>query len=388
MAADGGDLDPRALAQVLHLLSCALAPDSALQRQAADALEAARGDARLAAYLSHVLARGAPGAPPAARAMAGLALKRVLEADGGALAADAASPVGARVRADALAALGGGDGDLSRVAANVVATLLRGGGFAAWPALPGALGALLAAGGAPAHAAAAVVKMAAEDAGDDAASESDAPSAAFFGAAVPALLPHLGSPDRALKAAAAAAVARTVRDAPLRVELSIARARRDGFLFGAKLVRGAYMAQERARAAALGYADPIHATLADTHACYHGLAERVLDAVVAPRGGEVMVASHNEGTVTRVAAGMAARGLAPATCGVSFGQLLGMCDATTLSLGRAGYAAFKYVPYGPVLAVMPYLIRRAQENSDVVAGGVGKELAQLRGELRKRLVGV
>jgi len=179
-----------------------------------------------------------------------------------------------------------------------------------------------------------------------------------------------------------------LRDAPLRVELSIARARRDGFLFGAKLVRGAYMAQERARAAALGYADPIHATLADTHACYHGLAERVLDAVVAPRGGEVMVASHNEGTVARVAAGMAARGLAPATCGVSFGQLLGMCDATTLSLGRAGYAAFKYVPYGPVLAVMPYLIRRAQENSDVVAGGVGKELAQLRGELRKRLVGV
>lgn len=63
-----------------------------------------------------------------------------------------------------------------------------------------------------------------------------------------------------------------------------------------------------------------------------------------------------------------------------------MCDHVTLSLGAAGYRVYKYVPYGPVHEVIPYLLRRAEENSDIM-GGVGKELRMLRGELRRRLQG-
>ena len=69
--------------------------------------------------------------------------------------------------------------------------------------------------------------------------------------------------------------------------------------------------------------------------------------------------------------------------GVSFGQLLGMSDALTYSLAHRGLSVFKYVPYGPVMEVVPYLIRRAQENSDVMLG-VGKEIRLLKAELARR----
>jgi proline dehydrogenase len=69
--------------------------------------------------------------------------------------------------------------------------------------------------------------------------------------------------------------------------------------------------------------------------------------------------------------------------GVAFGQLLGMCDHISYSLGALNYKVYKYVPYGPVLEVVPYLIRRAEENSDVL-GGVGKELRMLSVELGRR----
>ena len=74
----------------------------------------------------------------------------------------------------------------------------------------------------------------------------------------------------------------------------------------------------------------------------------------------------------------------PATGGVYFGQLLGMADHLTFTLGNAGYRAYKYVPYGPWSEVMPYLIRRAQENSDML-GGVATERSMLWGELKRRI---
>jgi hypothetical protein len=70
--------------------------------------------------------------------------------------------------------------------------------------------------------------------------------------------------------------------------------------------------------------------------------------------------------------------------GVSFGQLLGMCDYVSFPLGGMGYNVFKYVPYGPIRTVVPYLTRRAVENGDVV-GRAGKERAMLRAALLKRL---
>jgi proline dehydrogenase len=70
--------------------------------------------------------------------------------------------------------------------------------------------------------------------------------------------------------------------------------------------------------------------------------------------------------------------------GVSFGQLLGMCDHVSFHLGAAGYRSYKYVPYGPVREVMPYLMRRAQENGDML-GRVGHERTLLFKALRSRL---
>ena len=77
----------------------------------------------------------------------------------------------------------------------------------------------------------------------------------------------------------------------------------------------------------------------------------------------------------------------PATGGgVYFGQLLGMADALTFTLGQNGYEAFKYVPYGPIGEVLPYLVRRAQENSAVVQGAaVGRQMEMLRAEIGRRL---
>ena len=70
---------------------------------------------------------------------------------------------------------------------------------------------------------------------------------------------------------------------------------------------------------------------------------------------------------------------------ISFGQLLGMCEYVSFSLGAARISVHKYVPYGPVLEVVPYLIRRAQENSDIL-GGVGKELRLIQQEISRRLL--
>ena len=77
-------------------------------------------------------------------------------------------------------------------------------------------------------------------------------------------------------------------------------------------------------------------------------------------------------------------GLQPSD-GVFFGQLLGMADNLTFTLGQNGYGAYKYVPFGSIDEVMPYLIRRAQENSEVL-GGIAKETGMLRAELKRRLL--
>lgn len=99
-------------------------------------------------------------------------------------------------------------------------------------------------------------------------------------------------------------------DTPSRLALALRRSEREGWLFGAKLVRGAYMVQERALAAEKGYKDPIHANVQATHDCYHACADAVLDAA-AGKGAEVMIASHNEGSVRYVAQRMGALGLGP-----------------------------------------------------------------------------
>jgi proline dehydrogenase len=174
-----------------------------------------------------------------------------------------------------------------------------------------------------------------------------------------------------------------LKDSGDRLLLDMERARREGWKFGAKLVRGAYMYLERARAEELHYPSPVWDSLDETHANYN----RCLDVLVKSsleEGSEVMIATHNQKSIERAVALMYELGIEPFHAGVYFGQLLGMADHLTFILGRNGYRAYKYVPFGPIEEVMPYLIRRAQENSDIMAG-VDREKRMIRGEIWRRV---
>jgi proline dehydrogenase len=99
-----------------------------------------------------------------------------------------------------------------------------------------------------------------------------------------------------------------------------------------------------------------------------------------------MCATHNQETIELAIQVMNTIGLDRGSRVTSFAQLYGMKDNLTLQLGKNGYRAYKYVPYGPVKMVMPYLLRRANENS-AIAGGARDELAMIVRELRRRLGG-
>lgn len=169
------------------------------------------------------------------------------------------------------------------------------------------------------------------------------------------------------------------------------QAKRQNFYFGAKLVRGAYIEQERARAAALGYEDPTNPSFEATTEMYHKTLTECLrririlkDSNVDPKKIAIMVASHNEDTVRFAIEQMKEIGIHPEDKVICFGQLLGMCDYITFPLGQAGYSAYKYIPYGPVNEVLPYLSRRAQENKGVLQK-IKKEKRLLLSEITKRL---
>lgn len=169
------------------------------------------------------------------------------------------------------------------------------------------------------------------------------------------------------------------------------QAKRQNFYFGAKLVRGAYIEQERARAAALGYEDPTNPSFEATTEMYHKTLTECLrririlkDSNIDPKKIAIMVASHNEDTVRFAIEQMKEIGIHPEDKVICFGQLLGMCDYITFPLGQAGYSAYKYIPYGPVNEVLPYLSRRAQENKGVLQK-IKKEKRLLLSEITKRL---
>lgn len=171
-----------------------------------------------------------------------------------------------------------------------------------------------------------------------------------------------------------------LRDSYRRLSDDLHRAKNEGFMWGAKLVRGAYMSQESQRAEAMGYPNPIWPNIEATHANYNRCLALVLTKL---HRANVLVASHNQASAEFATSEMKARGIDPATGGVYFGQLLGMADHLTFTLGQNGFKAYKYVPYGPILEVVPYLIRRAQENSNIM-GGVGVEKRLIWKELVRR----
>ncbi|XP_036385280.1 proline dehydrogenase 1, mitochondrial [Megalops cyprinoides] len=169
------------------------------------------------------------------------------------------------------------------------------------------------------------------------------------------------------------------------VSVDVELSRREGWLFGAKLVRGAYMYQERSRAAEIGYEDPINPDYESTNRMYHKCLDYVLEEIGHNRKANVMVASHNEDTVKFTLQRMNEMGLSPTENKVYFGQLLGMCDQISFPLGQAGFPVYKYVPYGPVNEVIPYLSRRAQENRGFMKGSQRERLLLWK-ELKRRLL--
>ncbi|TGZ50824.1 Proline dehydrogenase [Temnothorax longispinosus] len=176
------------------------------------------------------------------------------------------------------------------------------------------------------------------------------------------------------------------------VKTDLEQAERQNFYFGAKLVRGAYIEQERARAAAMGYPDPTNPTFEATTESYHKTLMECLrrmkqykDKGEDPKKIGIMVASHNEDTVRFAIEKMKEIGISPEDKVICFGQLLGMCDYITFPLGQAGYSAYKYIPYGPVKEVLPYLSRRAQENRGILTK-IKKEKRLLLNEITRRIV--
>mmetsp|Transcript_101267 Transcript_101267/g.198742 ORF Transcript_101267/g.198742 Transcript_101267/m.198742 type:complete len:534 (+) Transcript_101267:33-1634(+) len=162
----------------------------------------------------------------------------------------------------------------------------------------------------------------------------------------------------------------------------IARAKQGNYHFACKLVRGAYMELERARAIEKQYPSPIHVDKQTTHDNYNGALTYMINKMADGENISLMIASHNQQSIELTLERAAERGLPP-SANIYFGQLLGMADHLTYSLGGAGYRAYKYVPYGKIQEVMPYLVRRAQENSDML-GGVAVELRMLRNEIIRR----
>ncbi|MDG1572986.1 proline dehydrogenase family protein [Robiginitalea sp. M366] len=158
------------------------------------------------------------------------------------------------------------------------------------------------------------------------------------------------------------------------------RARRDGFRIGIKIVRGAYLEKENERAEEKGYPTPICASKAETDANFDAAVRYALDHLDIV---SLFAGTHNEESSYALMAEMDQRGFDRKDPRIWFGQLYGMSDHISFNLAGQGYNVAKYLPFGPVRDVMPYLIRRAEENTSV-AGQTNRELELLRKERKRR----
>lgn len=176
-----------------------------------------------------------------------------------------------------------------------------------------------------------------------------------------------------------------LKDTMEHLELDVERSERFNYHFACKLVRGAYMESERARAKEMGYDSPIHDTIEDTHKTYNDAAAYLIQhSLETDKQVEVMCATHNQESIEKAIAVMNECGIDRSSPTLHFAQLYGMSDNLTYNLGKSGFRAYKYVPYGEVAEVMPYLMRRAQENSALM-GNAARELSLLRSELFRRM---
>ncbi|HRP88919.1 MAG TPA: proline dehydrogenase family protein [Edaphocola sp.] len=167
------------------------------------------------------------------------------------------------------------------------------------------------------------------------------------------------------------------------LKISGEKAKTEGYMLGAKLVRGAYMEHERARATEMGYQDPIQP---NKKACDDDFNAGVKYCLTNSDFVTTFIGTHNEDSCLIAANLMKDLNLENNSNKVHFAQLFGMSDNITFNLANEGYRAGKYLPYGPVKDVIPYLMRRATENTSV-KGQTGRELSLIKKELKRRKLG-
>jgi len=166
------------------------------------------------------------------------------------------------------------------------------------------------------------------------------------------------------------------------LENSYKKAEKENYFLGAKFVRGAYMEKERKRADEKGYTSPIQPNKQATDEAYNAALEfsmRHLDRIAIFNG------THNEQSNRLLTELIQTQGIAMNDNRIWFSQLYGMSDHISFNLAAAGYNVAKYIPYGPVKNILPYLIRRAEENTSI-AGQTGRELSLLNTEMQRRKI--
>lgn len=152
------------------------------------------------------------------------------------------------------------------------------------------------------------------------------------------------------------------------------------FIYGIKLVRGAYMEKERERALKMNYLDPIQVNKEATDSDFNKAMEFILENI---SDFALVAGTHNEESAMMLTQLMEKHAINPASPSIYFSQLLGMSDHISYNLANAGFNVAKYVPYGPIEEVMPYLLRRANENTSV-AGQTSRELKLIQQERKRR----
>lgn len=160
-------------------------------------------------------------------------------------------------------------------------------------------------------------------------------------------------------------------------------AQQEGYILGVKFVRGAYMDQERLRAKEMGYPDPICKTKQDTDNNFDKAIKYCVDHI---NTVDFFCGTHNENSNLQLANLIIEKELQKNDKRINFAQLYGMSDNITYSLAEEGYNVSKYIPYGPVTEVLPYLIRRAEENT-MIKGQTLRELDMINREWDRRRAG-
>jgi len=160
------------------------------------------------------------------------------------------------------------------------------------------------------------------------------------------------------------------------------QAKQKKFKLCVKIVRGAYMEKERIRASEKNYLSPIQPDKESTDRDYN---EAIKFCVANLGDVHVVVASHNEYSNLYATKLLIEGGYPLSEPSIHFSQLFGMSDNITFNLASAGCSVSKYLPFGPIRDVVPYLMRRAQENSSV-AGQTGRELGLIQKEMERRAI--